>query len=257
MRPTAPRDQSQRIWDLLLGAATYGEPLPSNPYKYQPIPTKRQIRLIELYPENQSATLHCHIFLASVDKIPEYEAVSYAWGDPEHTACIECNSNQKQLYMLYNLGVALQDLRRKDEPRILWVDAICTNQNNVVERGEQVQMMRKIYRNAQRVVAWVSEEDEADAAVMNLGGLMTWLFKRKEATRERLIIKAGKVSAFAIQDAWKALATFIKRPWFRRVWIVQEMAISTHLLLQCGQRTMYWDEFSRAISCFTCSLDKS
>ncbi|MCJ1238061.1 hypothetical protein MMC14_006049 [Varicellaria rhodocarpa] len=238
-----PRSRSEN----LLGAVISAEPLSSNPYKYQPIPTKRQIRLIELYSDDTSDPLHCRIFLASLNKLPEYEAISYAWGDPAYTVLIECNNNRKQLSISYNLGVALEHLRWKDKSRVLWVDAICINQQNVAERGDQVQLMREVYRHAERVVAWVGEEDEADAAAMNLGGLMTQLFNRKEATRDYSIAKAGKVSAFAIQDAWKALANFIKRPWFGRVWIVQEMAIPTHLILQCGQNSMDWDEFSRAL----------
>jgi hypothetical protein len=66
----------------------------------------------------------------------------------------------------------LRHLRRKDEPRTLWVDAPCINQDDTLEREEQVQRMEDIYRLDYRVIVWLgTEEDESSLALLTLGHL--------------------------------------------------------------------------------------
>jgi Heterokaryon incompatibility protein (HET) len=44
--------------------------------------------------------------------------------------------------------------------RLLWIDAICINQEDVDERNHQVQMMFDIYQQAQVVRAWIGCKTE-------------------------------------------------------------------------------------------------
>jgi hypothetical protein len=61
-----------------------------------------------------------------------------------------------------NLFIALKHLRNAEEPRVLWIGAICINQEDIEERGKQVQIMSKIYSNAIRVLVWLGEEISTD-----------------------------------------------------------------------------------------------
>ena len=58
-----------------------------------------------------------------------------------------------------NLECALRYLRHKESPRVLWVDAVCINQNDEDEKSEQVSKMREIYGGATKVYAWLGEAD--------------------------------------------------------------------------------------------------
>lgn len=58
--------------------------------------------------------------------------------------------------MTQNLWRALQRLRPKEgKPLVIWADAVCINQNDVVERGAQISKMRGIYQGAEGVAVWV------------------------------------------------------------------------------------------------------
>jgi len=51
-------------------------------------------------------------------------------------------------------------LRLRDEPRLLWIDAVCINQTDNVEKTKQVMLMRKIYENAVSVLVRLGEGSE-------------------------------------------------------------------------------------------------
>jgi hypothetical protein len=62
-----------------------------------------------------------------------------------------------------NLRDILQRVHHKSSERFLWADAVCINQEDLEERGQQVKMMGSIFRNVNHVAAWLGEEDEGDA----------------------------------------------------------------------------------------------
>jgi hypothetical protein len=100
----------------------------------------------------------------------EYEALSYVWGSPERTREVIVRAkwprSNKVLRISKNLSTALRYLRQQDEERILWVDAICINQDDLNERSKEVKMMGSIYKNARRVVVWLGEGDEHSSLAM-------------------------------------------------------------------------------------------
>lgn len=97
---------------------------------------------------------------------PKYEALSYVWGESVDTklaifvrdSTLNPSSSTdnafRTLQISESLYSALSQLRYTDSPRVLWIDQLCINQSDIVERNEQVQIMRHIYRFATRVIAW-------------------------------------------------------------------------------------------------------
>ena len=79
-----------------------------------------------------------------------YEALSYTWGDPKITKPVICSG--KKIEITANLHSALYHLRYPDRQRILWVDALCINQEDDNDKETQVQRMGRIYSKAQRVL---------------------------------------------------------------------------------------------------------
>lgn len=87
------------------------------------------IRLVRILKGDTGQPIECTMFqtLLNPEGIP-YEALSYAWGpkDPEHHIWV----NGCLFRVRRNLFQALADLRRPDEERVLWIDAICIDQSN-------------------------------------------------------------------------------------------------------------------------------
>jgi hypothetical protein len=93
-----------------------------------------------------------------------YEAVSYAWGDPNNLRTITLAGFDR--LVTKNLEIALQHLRYRHGVRRLWVDALCINQQNNEERLHQVNLMRFVYQTAGRVLVWLGPSFEnSDRAI--------------------------------------------------------------------------------------------
>ncbi|KAF2423390.1 heterokaryon incompatibility, partial [Tothia fuscella] len=88
---------------------------------------------------------------------PDYDALSYAWGTPNLSAQIVLNN--ESFPVTQTLFAALQqicsDNKETNQPRKLWVDAICINQMDNAGKSHQVLLMRDIYSNATSVLAWI------------------------------------------------------------------------------------------------------
>jgi hypothetical protein len=84
-----------------------------------------------------------------------FEALSYVWGDDAPFDKISVNDGY--IYIRQNLSIALRCLRHASQSRVLWIDAICINQEDLDEKNAQVSLMHKIYSQAQDVVIFLNE----------------------------------------------------------------------------------------------------
>lgn len=209
------------------------------------------IRLVNIAPGPRDAPLVCSLACASLNEHPKYEALSYVWGDPSSTLEIELNG--QPFRVTENLEAALRRLRLAGKHRILWVDAICINQNDIPERNRQVAQMRDIYKTAIGVEVWLGpaavetalvlekierlgqrlfeeDQDKMDPAKLRLGALQPLL----AVFREEL----GEMSSEAIW--FKGLSYILERPWWSRVWVQQEFAVAKEAYLICGASRIHW-----------------
>ncbi|KAJ4301129.1 hypothetical protein N0V90_003219 [Kalmusia sp. IMI 367209] len=119
--------------------------------------SRRDIRLVYVERGDWHDEIKCRLDVVSLDSKPDFEALSYAWGDASQTRHI-C-LGRKRVEVGINLQSALRRLRRTNEDRALWVDAICINQRDVQERNEQVLLMKDIYRTCRNVLIWLGEPE--------------------------------------------------------------------------------------------------
>jgi hypothetical protein len=126
----------------------------TDPFKHSPIQGVTWIRVLNLLP-NAAFDSPIEVQLVEVDLAgkPEYEALSYSWGDVKNKVGISCHG--LRLDVTINCALALQYLRHKDQTRTLWIDAICIDQTNMAERNQQVRIMGDVYEMAQRVLVWL------------------------------------------------------------------------------------------------------
>ncbi|KAK3343623.1 heterokaryon incompatibility protein-domain-containing protein, partial [Lasiosphaeria hispida] len=179
------------------------------------------VRLLRLLPNSdQNSPIECRLItfpaLDSGSTHP-YESLSYVWGSDDSKRPIYVDRNE--LYVTANLHVALSHLRHCLLERMLWVDAICINQSDNVEKGQQVQLMAKIYSKASRVIVWLGEAaDGSDQALEAI---------RAAADEQPANFPVDKTN-------WGAILTLLDRGWFERIWVLQEVAAARHVLIKCG-----------------------
>lgn len=184
------------------------------------------IRLLSLYPNRDSNhRIECELFHDDIDNKNRspYEALSYTWGDASQTVNVQINGCAFPVTV--NLEAALRALRYADKPRVLWVDALCINQNDIKERGEQVRIIWDIFQAADCVVVWLGPEEGDSAIAMDN-------FARREAQtrlparnwKERPAVHEGRYCGCAAGD-WKTypprigLLNLAERRWFTRAWV--------------------------------------
>ncbi|PMD38060.1 hypothetical protein L207DRAFT_431857, partial [Hyaloscypha variabilis F] len=112
-------------------------------------------RLLDLHPGRSEEGVMCKLRVADLETLPVYEALSYVWGDPNALTHIKVNGTT--LHVTANLNAALRRLRHSSTMRCLWVDALCINQQDVLEKQQQIALMRDIYASATAVAMWLGE----------------------------------------------------------------------------------------------------
>ena len=218
------------------------------PYNYQPIDLGRPaIRLLRLLQGTLADDIQCELFDAWIDLfeggIP-YDALSYTWGSMEMTATITVNGNTMQITS--NLLVALQHLRFEDKDRILWIDAICINQADKKERGHQVQQMGKIYKEAEQVIIWLGKGTNKTDFTMDFINQLyeqstrvqgDWRLSAQLWIHRWSFIQPGS-GEFNIVRWREGMQLMLEQSWFRRIWILQEVANARVATILCGKRSV-------------------
>ncbi len=237
----------------------------SSLFQYDKLPSGSagpHVRLLELLPGRDEADpIRCRLHVVPLERERDYEALSYCWGDPKSVGFIECDG--APFPIAANLMGALQALRREDTARLLWVDAICIHQDSVEERNQQVAIMRDIYRNARHTVIWLGPEGDRSSDAFDIIPSLLAIRRDKPirgvywGMRSRYTLSPGEVDAnpelkrlIQNRDARTAFLVLVQRPWFSRVWVVQEATVSPHATIVCGAREVLFDDFTLAVLTF-------
>jgi Heterokaryon incompatibility protein (HET) len=132
--------------------------LPKNGWQFSSTPPSSPdfaIRLVIVYPGELTEPIRFKIIHTTWGKKPEFEALSYVWG--VQTPETKIFSSEGYLVVVPNLKDALRRLRSSLKSRALWVDKICINQQDDIERGHQVQAMHIIFGTATETIVWLGE----------------------------------------------------------------------------------------------------
>ncbi|KAL8853979.1 MAG: hypothetical protein Q9198_010943 [Flavoplaca austrocitrina] len=151
-------------------------------YKYSALPSPHSIRLIQLKPgvTNIWSDITLSLRITNLNEAVEYDALSYTLGDPlslfSHKDASNWGMDAVRRYPInidgYLLEVtaslidalhALADTSTRKsamKSQYIWIDSICINQEDPLERAAQVSIMGFIYEAAQNVVIWLGGEDE-------------------------------------------------------------------------------------------------
>ena len=218
-----------------------GDALASVGYSYERLDhTASQIRILTISSaDRKEADIHCTLEIVSLgpdaEHRPIYEALSYTWGTMQANHVIHVNGCPFSITS--NLDIALRYLRKPLTSRVLWIDAICIDQDNLQEKNDQVKRMRDVFNSASQVLVWLGETDKDARTAM--------------AFLERVDCSIESVPAFEnskVEPFLPALDKFFKKPWWTRIWVVQEVCVANKPpLVGCGRKWVSWKAVEAAI----------
>lgn len=205
---------------------------------YQPLDIDRQeIRLVTLEPGEGPDNFKCNLHVVSLLENPIYEALSYTWGDERVTTTISLDN--ESFNATVNLAIALQHLRRADQQRVIWIDALCINQKDILERNAQVTIMGDIYRHAHEVIAWLGPAGEDGYPAFDLFLTISAESQHTENGKHwGPASNPGTTSVNLRAEELKAVISLLARSWWRRMWTVQELLLAKKLTFMCGNRQL-------------------
>ncbi|KAH7355599.1 heterokaryon incompatibility protein-domain-containing protein [Pyrenochaeta sp. MPI-SDFR-AT-0127] len=199
-------------------------------FRYRPIdldlPSFRLVRLLKGADEPIRREL-IYAWLSGDDAL-EYEALSYTWRGTTKPRDIEIDG--MVLPVTENLSVALQHLRRQDQDRIL----------------HQVQQMGDIYSQAEQVTVCLGPAAFAtDILLESLRTLQTqhiksgggaWMPADPRWLTVWLAVEPVLIQKHLNPETLQrnGLQTLLKRPWFKRVWILEEVANAKRVIVYSG-----------------------
>lgn len=221
-------------------------------YEYQPLPNGDHIRRLILEPcESDHDPLVGRlevIELAYADKLYPFEAISYVWGSDDENETITIGG--KTLPITSNLADALRQTRRATEPRALWADSVCINQEDEEEKGQQVALMGRIYETSSCTLICLGpghyqedEEDARDVAALidDVEGMMDQVFQDPDYSWDwDSFPYAQRADPLVTDDRWKCWVGFVRQPWFFRGWVVQEAALGRECRVLWAGVDMEW-----------------
>ncbi|KAK4460580.1 heterokaryon incompatibility protein-domain-containing protein [Cladorrhinum samala] len=228
-------------------------------YAYEAFPDDTpSIRLVTLLASpHRESPLRCIILRFPLPSPTPYTALSYCWGVQEPTSVLEIRPDVssvhggRSLHIGPNLNTALHHIRDPVMPRTLWIDAICINQADDEEKSQQIPLMTQIYSGAAQVLAWIGESGEGgDIAMGAAVALSEELKKARDVAEGRLdpdskeAVRMDSTKAFGHAED---LVKLLSRPFFRRVWIVQEIGKGgSRVVVQCGAHRITWTQLVEA-----------
>jgi Heterokaryon incompatibility protein (HET) len=178
-----------------------------------------------------------------VDFAEAYEALSYTWGGtPDEAPFISIidGNHSWRIPITFNLESALRHLRYRSSSRLLWVDALCINQRDMIEKSSQIPKMFEIYNQAKSVCVWLGVEED------NSGAALTFIKRILNFAEFDQLVRDSMTSR-----EWAAFLALMKRPWFSRRWVIQEISLARNATLFCGKDSVSWNQFAGAVSLFT------
>ncbi|KAF4476034.1 Heterokaryon incompatibility protein 6, OR allele [Colletotrichum fructicola Nara gc5] len=231
-------------------------------YQHTQLSGPRRTRLLVLHPAYKAGEVLSGSLIefgiqisrnSVIEASHHFEALSYVWGPPSSSHYLQLGA--LILPITANCDAALRHLRRASEDRNLWVDSICIDQTpgGVQERNTQVAMMGDIYQVAEDVLVWLGNGDaKTDAFFLHLKRLYllrddSWEDFRTEFCTKFMNQCDTRWGTSDAQTIREIIEDVLGRPWFERMWTLQELLLATHATILCGKQVIAWDTFCQAL----------
>jgi hypothetical protein len=246
--------------------------------------SKSEIRLLNLQPRCSTQPdyllaessvqagpdqLHGSLRVASLDDKPQYTALSYVWGDANDTLPIFLDGLEFKARK--NLIDALTHIQDDNEAVTLWVDAVCINQEDAVEKTAQISQMLRIYQSAQTTTVWLGMSAEGSDEIIqfcrDLGSTLSEQAMAAATLEQRQnlpavigqLLEANPQFMRLLQDPAMSrlkdpFEKLLNDPYWSRLWCLQEISVSKNIVVACGKMRVCLHEFETAIQALSLML---
>jgi hypothetical protein len=211
-----------------------GEEKPEPPFQYPSLDTTTDgIRLLILRPGERGSRIECDLKSITFGANPTYDALSYEWGDSTQHEPVWLNGSK--VLVRKHLWQALNSLRNTNIRKAVWVDFLCIDQTNPLEKNRQIPLMAFIYRRARQVVIWLGSHNQP-----------------VDKEHEQKLGYAKSVDTRAKQLAEIKLEYFvhglIHEGYWNRAWIIQEVGMASKIMVSFGSESMEWNDFVKLLN---------
>ncbi|KAK7724805.1 hypothetical protein SLS63_008499 [Diaporthe eres] len=169
-----------------------------------------------------------------------YTALSWTWGRAAWTSNIyivdENLHARHAIAVPPTLESALRHVRHPTKKVVLWVDLICIRQDAAEERAFMISILPDIFKHASSVIVWLGDEDESSRSVVDFVG------KVRDLENFDALVKNDETP-----QQWDFLVAFLRRPWFSRRWVFQEIILAREAIICCGSQRIGWTDFSDVV----------
>jgi hypothetical protein len=209
----------------------------SHDFCYKPfhksVDSIRLLEILKIEPPRSKqdlAVISCRLINTTFQRKPVYEALSYTWGGSDNRVIIFLNDGRFLVRRnLYDALCHLGDKRRQ----LLWIDAICIDQNNDRERGSQVAIMDYIYSRASAVILWLGIPPIKAKSELHLDNMpMPYPRHIQDQLYQERVAKEQDYESWILQNAY-----------WTRLWIIQEVGLASKISVHIGGFDQSWDEF--------------
>ena len=191
------------------------------------------------------------------DKDVHFTSLSYVWAAQTHPDMFPVACNGCRLQVHQNLYTALPFLARRfvaEAPLAVpfWIDAICINQADDEEKISQIRLMNTIYRRADRVLVWlgltfVPEVQDWIPRAIELLPVVIEESKRCRKSPVKNNFEVPRELSHLGREGWEAILHLLRNPYFRRLWMVQEVALAKAVTFLCGEHEISLDLMEQAV----------
>ncbi|OAL43357.1 hypothetical protein IQ07DRAFT_552588 [Pyrenochaeta sp. DS3sAY3a] len=179
---------------------------------------------------------------------PKYDCVSYTWGTTYSKSKIRING--KVFQVRANLFRFLDTARNKGYyDRYYWIDALCIDQSNVIERNHQVQQMGQIFSNAETVLMWLGIKPELESTLRQLNKSSNVVKIRSRSPGSNLANEdlkpdftfdsfrnsSPRMKSFELAGPY---GTFCNDEYWSRAWITQEIVLAKRAIVLVGSQSI-------------------
>jgi Heterokaryon incompatibility protein (HET) len=193
---------------------------------YEPLSsTADQIRLLDVKAGPDNNEIVCSLRHVNLVDKPDYCALSYYWGAPVPASALKAVTVDGTIVKIrpavYSFLASLV-LQLSNLP--VWLDVICIDQENNEERQSQVSLMGTIFGSARNVYVWLGDADaDSDYVFDGLNGVIN-----------HDLLNLRILSECLEQLFW--------RPYWTRMWVIQEFSLAQNITLVCGSRFLEWKQ---------------
>jgi hypothetical protein len=215
--------------------------IPVSPYPYARLDRlENEFRLVELQPsQSLNDTIVARLRHCSLLNPPPYLALSYEVGDPR--SYVVMLLDEYEVPISRNLEKALQQLRTS-KYQLIWADSLCIDQQDEKEKAAQILRIRAIYREAQLVAAWLGAELDGSDQVMQLLGFIHGVHSGRGKS------VSTPINSMIRSSMRHQLNEFFLRPFWNRLWVIQEIVVASRASVFCGRYMADWDSLDLLVA---------